>query len=154
MIMRIRASLVLAACALVASTAALAHPPGTGGLLQGFAHPFSGLDHLLAMLIVGLWAARRRGATRLLLPVAFVLSLLLGALLGLADVLLTATDASVTPVPGTDYTFSTLKQAQALGDFEALAANGRDVVHYHLDDPRADFGDTLETLLGKLDAAD
>ena len=69
-------------------------------------------------------------------------------------VLLTATDATVTPVPGTDYTFSTLKQAQALGDFEALAANGRDVVHYHLDDPRADFGDTLETLLGKLDATD
>lgn len=67
-------------------------------------------------------------------------------------VLLTATDASATPVPGTDYTFSTLKQAQALGDFEALTANGRDVVHYHLDDPRADFGDTLERLLGKLDA--
>jgi glucose-6-phosphate isomerase len=69
-------------------------------------------------------------------------------------VLLTATDASVTPVPGTDYTFSTLKQAQALGDFEALAANGRDVVHYHLDDPLADFGETLERLLGQLDAKD
>ena len=67
-------------------------------------------------------------------------------------VLLTATDATVTPVPGTDYTFSTLKQAQALGDFEALTANGRDVVHYHLDDPLADFGDTLERLLGQLDA--
>ena len=39
-------------------------------------------------------------------------------------VLLTAADASATPVPGMPYTFSTLKQAQALGDFEALVANG------------------------------
>jgi hypothetical protein len=36
--------------------------------------------------------------------------------------LLTADDSSETPVPGTDYTFSALKQAQALGDFDALVA--------------------------------
>jgi hypothetical protein len=40
-------------------------------------------------------------------------------------------------VPETTFTFSTLKQAQALGDFDALVANGREVVHYHLDDPSA-----------------
>jgi hypothetical protein len=62
-------------------------------------------------------------------------------------VLLTATDASATPVPGTDYTFSALKQAQALGDFDALVANGRHVVHYHLDDPAADFSLTLDRLI-------
>lgn len=65
-------------------------------------------------------------------------------------VLLTAADTGATPVPGTDYTFSALKQAQALGDFDALAAAGREVVHYHLDDPRADFTATLERLLGRL----
>jgi hypothetical protein len=46
--------------------------------------------------------------------------------------LLTADDASETTVPGTDYSFSALKQAQALGDFEALVAAGRDLLHYHL----------------------
>jgi hypothetical protein len=66
-------------------------------------------------------------------------------------VLLTAADASATPVPGATYTFSTLKQAQALGDFDALVANGREVVHYHLDDPTADFSRTLEKLLAQID---
>jgi len=65
-------------------------------------------------------------------------------------VLLTATDASATPVPGTDYTFSALKQAQALGDFDALAANGREVVHYHLESPTADFSVTLEKLISQI----
>jgi glucose-6-phosphate isomerase len=67
-------------------------------------------------------------------------------------VLLTATDAGATPVPGTNYTFSTLKQAQALGDFDALAAAGRTVVHYHLEDPTADFAVTLERLIRKIEA--
>jgi glucose-6-phosphate isomerase len=66
-------------------------------------------------------------------------------------VLLTSADASATPVPETGYTFSTLKQAQALGDFDALVANGREVVHYHLDDPTADFSTTLERLLAQFD---
>jgi glucose-6-phosphate isomerase len=66
-------------------------------------------------------------------------------------VLLTAQDASATPIPGTDFTFSTLKQAQALGDFDALVANGRQVVHYHLEAPTADFSVTLERLIGKID---
>ena len=61
--------------------------------------------------------------------------------------LLTAADAGATPIPGTDYSFSTLKQAQALGDFEALAAAGRHVVHYHIDDPLADSSPELERVL-------
>jgi glucose-6-phosphate isomerase len=46
-------------------------------------------------------------------------------------VILTADDATETPVPGKDYSFSVLKHAQALGDFDALAAAGRRVVHCH-----------------------
>ena len=65
-------------------------------------------------------------------------------------VLLTAADAGATPIPGAPYTFSTLKQAQALGDFDALVANGREVLHYHLDDPTADFSLVLERVLGQL----
>lgn len=64
--------------------------------------------------------------------------------------LMTATDASATPVPGTDYTFSILKQAQALGDFDALVAAGRNVMHYHLDDPSADAAEALERVLRSL----
>lgn len=59
----------------------------------------------------------------------------------------TAVDESVTAVPGTDYTFSALKFAQALGDFEALAAAGRHVVHYHIEDPSADYSSALESVL-------
>ena len=62
-------------------------------------------------------------------------------------VLLTGADAGATPVPDAGYTFSVLKQAQALGDFEALMANGRHVVHYHLDDPTAEFTSTLQKLI-------
>src|SRR5262249_27582416 len=60
--------------------------------------------------------------------------------------LLTAADATATPVPGTDYTFSTLKQAQALGDFDALVAAGREVVHIHFDHPATDLSKELETI--------
>jgi glucose-6-phosphate isomerase len=61
--------------------------------------------------------------------------------------LFTAADAGGTPIPGSDYTFSTLKQAQAFGDFEALAASGRDVVHYHIDDPAIDVSAQFEKIV-------
>ncbi|MFI5177248.1 MAG: glucose-6-phosphate isomerase [Vicinamibacterales bacterium] len=61
--------------------------------------------------------------------------------------LFTAVDESVSAVPGTDYTFSALKFAQALGDFEALAATDRHVVHYHIEDPAADYTAALENVL-------
>lgn len=63
--------------------------------------------------------------------------------------LLTGADATSTPVPGADYTFSRLKHAQALGDYEALAANNRHVVHFHISDPHADFSAALETLVNE-----
>lgn len=65
--------------------------------------------------------------------------------------LVTGTDAATTPVPGTAYTFSMLKQAQALGDFEALAAAGRDVVHVHVEDAAANRSAMLETIAAALD---
>lgn len=51
------------------------------GLLAGLTHPFTGVDHLLAMLAVGFWSALgdRQGLKRLLAPLAFVLLLLAGA---------------------------------------------------------------------------
>ncbi|GAC1030120.1 HupE/UreJ family protein [Pseudomonas sp. No.21] len=62
---------------------AFAHPGhDSSGLMAGVAHPITGLDHLLAMLAVGLWAAQQQGAARWALPVAFVGTMLLGGLLG------------------------------------------------------------------------
>lgn len=52
------------------------------GVLAGISHPLLGLDHLLAMLAVGLWAAQQAGALRWALPLTFVASMLVGGLLG------------------------------------------------------------------------
>lgn len=56
--------LMAAACGALAlgATGAQAHAlDGAGGLAGGLAHPFIGLDHLLAMIAVGLWAAQWGG---------------------------------------------------------------------------------------------
>lgn len=65
---------------------ALAHPghPDAFGFNNGFAHPFSGIDHLLAMLAVGLWAAQNKRSALWVLPLAFPLMMVAGALLAFA----------------------------------------------------------------------
>ena len=45
---------------------------------------------------------------------------------------ITASDARDLPIPGEPYTFSTLKQAQALGDFRSLSTRGRRAVRIDL----------------------
>jgi glucose-6-phosphate isomerase len=65
--------------------------------------------------------------------------------------LLTGDDPTETPVPDTDYTFSALKQAQALGDFEALVSAGRRVVHYHVHDASAGLDAARQDLLERLE---
>lgn len=64
--------------------------------------------------------------------------------------ILTAADVTATPVPDAGYTFSTLKQAQALGDFEALAAAGRTVIHYHFETPDADLPSAIDKVVRTL----
>jgi urease accessory protein len=54
-----------------------------GALSTGFIHPFTGLDHLLMMLCVGIWAGRSGGALRWQLPAAFLLGMTGGWALGL-----------------------------------------------------------------------
>ena len=55
------------------------------GFMQGFLHPFTGLDHLAAMVAVGLWSAlvARGGRDVLWAPAGFAAMLLAGALAGL-----------------------------------------------------------------------
>jgi urease accessory protein len=56
------------------------------GLAAGLAHPLSGLDHLAAMIGVGLWAAQRGGRALWLVPLVFVLVMWAGGILGIAGV--------------------------------------------------------------------
>lgn len=75
------------ALALVAASApAFAHldPVAHGSLAAGFSHPFSGLDHILAMVAVGLWAALLGGRAAWLVPTAFVGTMMLGFAVALA----------------------------------------------------------------------
>jgi len=69
---------------LIASGAVSAHVGvhPDGGFATGIAHPFIGLDHLLAMVAVGMWAAQRGGRHLLLLPATFVATMAAGAVAG------------------------------------------------------------------------
>jgi urease accessory protein len=71
------------ALALLLAAPALAHPGhGEASFAQGLLHPFSGLDHLLAMLSVGLWASLRGGRALWVWPAGFLVAMLAGFELG------------------------------------------------------------------------
>lgn len=76
----------LALSLLLAAGAASGHVEGghvgDGGLLTGLYHPISGLDHMVAMIAVGLWGAQLGAPAIWLLPVAFPLVMALGGLAG------------------------------------------------------------------------
>jgi hypothetical protein len=59
----------------------------------------------------------------------------------------TASDATATEIPDSGHTFSTLKHAQAFGDFDALAAAGRRAMHYHFDSTGGDVVAALERVV-------
>ena len=84
----LRLSRPLAGLLCLLPLAAQAHvgAPHDHGFLAGFAHPLGGLDHLLAMVAVGVWSAQQGGRALWALPVAFVTMLLAGGALGIAGV--------------------------------------------------------------------
>ncbi len=67
---------------LLFAPAAFAHTFGAhgAGFVDGLVHPFFGLDHLLAMVAVGLWAAQLGGSNLWRVPVAFVTAMTVGAI--------------------------------------------------------------------------
>jgi urease accessory protein len=81
-----RAALFLAA--LLLPLPALAHPGvhGAEGFAAGVLHPFGGLDHVVAMIAVGLWAGVLGGRAPLLLPAGFLAGMAAGGVLGMAGV--------------------------------------------------------------------
>jgi urease accessory protein len=58
-------------------------------------HPFSGFDHLAAMLAVGLWASQLGGRSRLLVSLAFVAAMILGGILGFAGVVIPGVEQGI-----------------------------------------------------------
>lgn len=83
-----RATFVLAAVLAFAAGPALAHT-GIGsvsGFTAGFAHPIGGLDHVLAMVAVGILAAQLGGRAIWLVPAAFVAMMAIGGVFGMVGV--------------------------------------------------------------------
>lgn len=56
------------------------------GFAHGFAHPLGGFDHILAMVMVGLFAAQLGGRARWQVPASFVSMMMLGGVFGLAGI--------------------------------------------------------------------
>jgi urease accessory protein len=73
---------------LASPATALAHTRGGEalGFATGLAHPISGLDHVLAMIAVGLWGAQLGAPAVWLLPVTFPMVMAFGGMLGLMGV--------------------------------------------------------------------
>jgi urease accessory protein len=80
------------------------------GFATGLLHPVSGLDHVLAMVAVGLWGAQLGAPAIWLLPVTFPLMMAFGGFLGLVGV----------PLPGVEIGIAT--SAILLGAMVALQA--------------------------------
>ena len=65
------------------------------GFLSGFHHPMSGLDHVLAMVAVGLWGAQLGKPAMWMLPVAFPMMMACGGMLGLMGLPLTGVEIGI-----------------------------------------------------------
>jgi urease accessory protein len=72
----------------LAPTAALAHVGvgSTSGFMHGFMHPLSGLDHQLAMILVGIFAYQLGGRALWLVPLSFVGVMAIGGFLGVMGI--------------------------------------------------------------------
>lgn len=66
-----------------------------GGLVSGFEHPFLGLDHLLAMVAVGIWGAFLGRPLVWLLPIVFPMMMAVGAVLGIFGVPMLSTESGI-----------------------------------------------------------
>jgi urease accessory protein len=81
-------SALFAGVALLHSSAVVAHS-GTGlagGVVSGLVHPLQGFDHLLAMVLVGVWGADLGRPLIFVLPMLFPLVMVAGAIMGMASV--------------------------------------------------------------------
>ena len=105
------ARVALSLASVLASAPAWAHTGSVaGGFLGGFAHPVFGIDHVVAMVAVGLWGAFLGAPAIWLLPIVFPLVMACGGVLGILGV----------PIPAVETGIAT--SAVVLGLMVALAA--------------------------------
>lgn len=79
-------SLTLLLLASAVPSLALAHTGIGHGFMQGVTHPMGGMDHLLAMVAVGLLAGRAGGAALWQIPASFIAMMACGTLIGMASI--------------------------------------------------------------------
>lgn len=70
-------------------------PNDVHGFGSGFAHPLHGLDHILAMVAVGLWAGQLGGRARWLVPASFVFVMAIGGALAMAGLRVPYTEEGI-----------------------------------------------------------
>jgi urease accessory protein len=94
---RLRLFVTVALAGVALASPALAHDGEgvTGGLTSGFLHPLTGVDHLVAMIAVGLWGAQLGAPAIFLLPIAFPLVMALGGVLGVLHIPLPAPEMMI-----------------------------------------------------------
>lgn len=82
---------------LAAATPVLAHSghDTASGFLAGFSHPLTGLDHVLAMVGAGLFAALLGGRALMVVPASFVLMIIAGGAIGMADFDIPAVEVAI-----------------------------------------------------------
>ena len=68
----------------------------TSGFLRGMGHPLSGIDHICAMVAVGLWASQMGGRSLWLIPLTFLFVMATGGLLGMSGVTLPFVEQGIT----------------------------------------------------------
>ena len=80
-----------------APAAALAHPghDGAGGLVHGFFHPVTGIDHVLAMIAVGVLAAQYGGRALWLVPMSFLVPMAAAGAVGMAGIPVQIVEAGI-----------------------------------------------------------
>jgi urease accessory protein len=80
--------LAVTIAALLITSTAQAHTGigDTNGFVHGFTHPISGIDHVLAMIAVGLFAAHLGGRALWLVPLCFVSMMTVGGAFGMTGV--------------------------------------------------------------------
>ena len=79
---------VLAVIFLPATAFAHQETGSIAGIVSGLKHPVSGMDHVLAMISVGLWGAQLGAPAVWMLPVAFPMVMAFGGMLGLMGIAL------------------------------------------------------------------
>ena len=79
----------------LAATATSAQAHGAHGVGAGFLHPITGIDHLLALLAVGVMAGRSAGKSVWAVPAAFLALMATGAVAGLAGIAVPGTETVI-----------------------------------------------------------